>query len=242
MYELAKTDTISFHFVNGPIETPAATGVAKQYKGPYYRFLDSRLLHPTQVKFEAKPISRQTQSPEDHCRHLREMGGRGVGSSTACDFVQQYAEYHDGGPYDGILGFSEGASVAAKLILRQSTEKSQCPFKFAIFVCAIPVFRLDEDILLADETDERIQIPTAHIVGSKDVFQLASKSLYNLCHQPSASIFEHSGTHTIPWDPMSTRAIAKEIRSVVERSCSGPSTYEEDTLLGNGIKAQRSML
>ena len=170
------------------------------------------------------------------------MGARGVGSSTACDFVQQYAEHHGGGPFDGILGFSEGALIAANLILRQSTEKSQCLFRFAIFVCAVPTFRPDEDLLLADETNERIQIPTAHIVGAKDLVQLASKTLYNLCHQPLASIFEQSGTHTIPWDPVSTQGTAKQIRSVVERSCSVPSTYEEDPLLGDGIKAQSGML
>lgn len=224
MYELAKTDKVQFHFVNGPIEAPAAIGVAEQYEGPYYRFFDSGAPHITQMTGVAKSLSRQAKSPEDYGRGLREKGMTDVGSSTACDFVQRQVEQQDGNPFDGILGFSEGASVAASLIFRQYAEKRASSFKFAIFICGVPPFRSDSNgIMLADETAERISIPTAHIVGSKDLGYLGSKVLYSLCHQPSASIFDHRGGHTIPWDLASTQGIAKEIRLVVERSRSVPS-------------------
>lgn len=217
MYELAKTDKVQFHFVNGPTEAPPAIGVAEQYEGPYYRFFDSAAPHITQLTGVAKSLSRQSTSPEDYGRGLRENGMTDVQSSTACDFVQQQVEQQDEEPYDGVLGFSEGASVAANLIFRHCAEKGLSPFKFAIFICGVPPFRSDSnDIMLADETTERINIPTAHIVGSKDPGYQASKALYNLCHQPSASIFDHRGVHTIPWDLASTQGIAKEIRLVVE--------------------------
>ena len=142
-----------------------------------------------------------------------------VGSSRACDFLQLYAEQHDDAPFDGVLGFSEGASVAASLILPQSRRKQTIPFKFAIFICAIPPYRSDrDDIMLADETDECVEIPTAHIVGSKDPVYQGSRTLSDLCHQPSASIYDHGGAHEIPWNLESTQGIAKEIRSVGERS------------------------
>ena len=143
-----------------------------------------------------------------------------MGLSRACDFVQQYVEQHDGDPFDGVLGFSEGASIAASLILRQRREKGTSLFKFAIFICCtVPPLRSDrKEILLADETSERIDIPTAHIVGSKDPGYQGGRAVYNLCNQSSASIFDHGGSHTIPWDLASTRGIAKEIRAVTERS------------------------
>lgn len=222
-YELAKTDKVQFHFMNGPVEAKAAIGVAEHYEGPYYRFLDSDAPHPTQIAGVAKSLSRQATTAEDYGRGFREKGMTDAESSRACDFLQQYVEQHDGDPFDGILGFSEGASVAASLILRQCAEKRTSPFKFAIFICAIPPFRSDGNgIMLADETGERINIPTAHIVGSRDPGYQGSRVLYNLCRHSCASIFDHCGAHTIPWDLTSTQGIAKEILSIMKSSSSVP--------------------
>ena len=218
-YELAKTENAEFYFVNGPIEAPAATGVAEQFEGPYYRFLDSGAPDITQMTGTVKSFLQQARSPEDYGRRFREIGMSKVGSSRACDFLQHYVEQHDDAPFDGVLGFSEGASIAASLILRQSRGKQTIPFKFAVFICAIPPYQSDrDDIMLADETDERVDIHTAHIVGSKDPVNQGSRALYNLCHQPSASIIDHGGAHEIPWNLASTQRIAEEIRSVGERS------------------------
>lgn len=225
MYELSKTDNVQLKFVNGQVEAPPAMGVAAQYEGPYYRFFGKDVPHHTQLVGVAKALSRQVISPEDYARGWREKGMTDRGSSNAaCDYLQQYIEQHDGDPFDGVLGFSEGASIAANLIFRQSVEKWTSPFQFAIFICGFPPFQMNgSSIMLADETAERINIPTAHIVGSKDPVSHASRALYNLCHQPSASIFEHGGAHTIPWDLATTQRIAKEIRSLVERSQPKPS-------------------
>lgn len=209
-----------FHFVNGPNEARAATGIAEQFKGPYYRFFDSSAPYIFQTTGASASFLWQAKSPEDFGRGLREVGLEDVGLSRACDFVQQYVEQHDGDPFDGVLGFSEGASIAASLILRHRREKGTSLFKFAIFICCpLPPLRSDrKDILLADETTERIDIPTAHIVGSKDPGYQGGRAVYNLCNQSSASIFDHGGSHTIPWDLASTRGIAKAIRAVTERS------------------------
>lgn len=219
-YELAKTVRPEFHFVNGPNEARAAPGIAEHYEGPYYRFLDSGAPHITQRTGVSESSLRQARSPEDFGRGLREFGLMDVGLSRACDFLQQYVEEHDGNSFDGVLGFSEGATVAASLIIRQCRKKGTSPFKFAVFICCtVPPLRSDRvDIMLADETGERIDIPTAHILGSKDPGYQGGMALYNLCNQSSASVFDHGGPHTIPWDLASTQRIAENIRSVFERS------------------------
>lgn len=231
-YELAKTVRAEFHFVNGPNEARAAIGIAEQFEGPYYRFFDSRAPYPPTTG-ASESFIRQAKSPEDFGRGLREVGLEDVGLSRACDFVQHHVEQHDGNPFDGVLGFSEGASIAASLILRQCREKGTSLFKFAAFICCIvPPLRSDrEDVLLADETAERIDIPTAHIVGSKDPGYQGGRALYNLCNQSSASIFDHGGPHTIPWDLASTRGIAKAIQSVGERSQSVSVASQEPSVL-----------
>lgn len=231
MYELAKTVRAEFHFVNGPHEAPAAPGIAEHYQGPYHGFLDSEALQKTprikQTTGASESLLRRDGSPEDFVRGLREVGLRDVGLPGACDFVQHYVEHHDGDPFDGVLGFSEGTTVAASLILRQSRNKVTSSFKFAIFICCtVPPLRSDGlDILLADETVERINIPTTHIIGSRDPGCQGGRALFNLCNQSSASIFDHRGSHTIPWDLASTRNIAREIRSVGERSQSVSIAY-----------------
>ncbi len=119
-YELSKTGDVQFHFVNGQIEAPAAIGVAEQYEGPYYRFFDEEAPHINQILALAESSSGRAASPEDWGRLMREYGMTDIGCSRPCDSLQQYIEQHDGDPFDGVLGFSEGASLAASLILRQS--------------------------------------------------------------------------------------------------------------------------
>ena len=217
-HKLSKNGNVQLHFVNGQIEAPAAIGVAEQYEGPYYRFFDKEAPHVKQSLGVAESSSGRAASPEDWGRLMREYGMTDIGCSRPCDSLQQYIEQHDGDPFDGVLGFSEGASLAASLILHQSAEQRTSPFKFAIFICGIPPCRWDrEGIMLADETVERITIPTAHIAGSKDPLYQGSRVLYNLCDEPSASISDHHGAPTIPWDLVSTQGITKEIRVAVQR-------------------------
>lgn len=219
MYELAKTEKVEFYFLNGPVEAPAATGIAEQYEGPYYRFFNNGAPHITQLTGTVESVFRQAKSPEDCGRSLRDVGLKDVGSSEACDFLQQYVVQHENAPFDGVLGFSEGGSIAASLILRQSRAKQSVSFKFAILICSLPPFRSDRvDIMLADEIEERVEVPTAHIVGRKDPIYLGSMAMYNLCNPTSASVFDHGGGHAIPWNLASTRRIAEEIRLVIKRS------------------------
>ena len=219
IYNLSKTDKVEFHFVNGPVETTADTGIAEQYEGPYYRFFDNEAPHVNQTLGVAQSHSRQAASPESFGRSMREHGVTDVTSLEACDFLQQYIEQPEGDPFDGVLGFSEGASVVASLVLRHFAERATSPFKFAIFICGLPPFRWDcKGLILPDEITQRINIPTAHIFGSKDPFCHASMILYKLCHQPSTSLFDHCGSHTIPWDLRSTQGITEQIRGVIERS------------------------
>lgn len=72
------------------------------------------------------------------------------------------------GPFDGIIGYSEGATVAATLLLHEQRrfETLGIPtmFKCALFFAGWPPMTPELDqIALADETDLTISIPTCHI-------------------------------------------------------------------------------
>ena len=139
-------------------------------------------------------------------------------SSQACDFVEQQVEQHPDGPFDGVLAFSEGCSVAASLMLRRATQAKTSLFNFALFFCAISAFHLDRPgAILADECPDRINVPTLHVVGARDPALLSSMTLYNLCNQESAALYDHGKGHTIPWGPH-TEKITSGFREVVRRA------------------------
>jgi len=120
--------------------------------------------------------------------------------------LRSYLSSH--GPFDGILGFSQGAGLAAMHIVREGmspVRQGDPPFKCAIFISSIAVpdptaFDLRGEIRFLDpEVDkELIQIPTVHIWGAKDELNQGSQVLKKLCVQSMASVFIHDGDHEIP--------------------------------------------
>jgi len=58
------------------------------------------------------------------------------------EFLEEFIE--DEGPFDGVIGFSNGAAVAATYLLQDAKRPSpQHPFKCAVFFCASLPFDLD---------------------------------------------------------------------------------------------------
>jgi Serine hydrolase (FSH1) len=84
----------------------------------------------------------------------------------ALDYLYQIME--EEGPFDGIIGYSEGATVAATLILHEQRrfeiEGREPMFKCALFFAGWPPMDPELNrIVLADESDLMITIPTCHI-------------------------------------------------------------------------------
>lgn len=84
----------------------------------------------------------------------------------ALDYLYQIMEKE--GPFDGIIGYSEGATIAATLILheqmRLETEGREPMFKCALFFAGWPPMNPELDrIVLADESDLTITIPSCHV-------------------------------------------------------------------------------
>lgn len=78
------------------------------------------------------------------------------------------------GPFDAIVGYSEGATMAATMLLYQQRRQrrwgpaAEPLFKYAVFFAGWPP--LDprtHDMVLSDESEERIETRTLHI-GKKE--------------------------------------------------------------------------
>jgi len=75
------------------------------------------------------------------------------------------------GPFDGIVGYSEGATIAGTLLLHEQLlqeKHGRTPmFKFALFFGGWPPMKPTLDgIVLADESELMIDVPTCHISKS----------------------------------------------------------------------------
>ena len=206
---------VDFHYINGPIETGPATGIAEMYEGPYYKFHDADV---NVAAVLARDVESKSDSAEDWCRAWHSMGPVVMSAAEARKFLENELQKHPPGFFDGVLGFSEGASLAAGFMMSESYKKDAAgALRFAIFICALPPCIGEKGgLLLADEVDDRIDIPTAHIFGSKDPVYKGSLALYNLCNKAKASAFKHEAGHTIPWSPAATEGIVTAITAAIK--------------------------
>ncbi|KAI0015068.1 serine hydrolase-domain-containing protein [Xylariomycetidae sp. FL0641] len=132
------------------------------------------------------------------------------------------------GPFDGVMGFSQGAALAASLIVhkmrkasRTERQRQRPVFRFAVFFCGgIPYDASTQPLRpLSFEADgPLIDIPTAHIWGANDqLYPSFGVVLSSLCRPDRKTDFIHPGGHEVPGPKdldavlMSTRAINRAI-------------------------------
>ena len=74
----------------------------------------------------------------------------------------------------GVIGYSEGACIAASVILDEMNraEKEGRPrqIKCGMFITGWPPISPDEKAILADESELRLDVPTLHLVGANGMF------------------------------------------------------------------------
>ena len=125
------------------------------------------------------------------------------------------------GPFDGVIGFSEGGSLAATVLVEDQDNArkglSHNSLRCGIFFNAYPPFTSDgKKLMLSDEFGQPIQAPTLHVLSGSDSFFYASRALSQLCSQEQCTIYEHSEGHAIPWKPVVARPLGAEIKRFLE--------------------------
>ncbi|MCJ1329254.1 hypothetical protein MMC10_005933 [Thelotrema lepadinum] len=168
-------------------------------------------------------------------------------SSESCAFVLDDLESYleEEGPFDGVWGFSEGACLAAMLLIRQRRrheERARAlghsappPFKplvrCAVFFSAptppdpMALGRVDKEREPLDpkSAGEPIRIPTAHIWGKEDRKFIGS-GMTKLCQTDGRRVFIHGRGHEIPngRDPWSLNATLEAISKTIEAASQSP--------------------
>ncbi|KAJ5893875.1 hypothetical protein N7495_005566 [Penicillium taxi] len=215
--ELQADSNISFHFTQGsnPVNMP------RQFEGftgppPNFTFIECDLEANARIMSAIDARG----DPEDTMRIWQaspgSYGGRDI-TPVLSRLLEQIDQDND---IEGIIGYSEGAGVAASLIVEESKRMElfgRIPrLKSAIFIAGLPPMDSGTGrFLLRDEVGYLIKIPTCHIVGTQDTMICGAMALYNVCDCDTADLFDHGGGHSIPRDSQTLKELATTIQSMI---------------------------
>ena len=158
--------------------------------------------------------------------------------------VLQKTLKEEGEPFVGVLGFSQGARLAAGIMLEQQ-EKGQVEghnFRFAVCVNATyPALilaeessstsrpTLDAELTEWDEIyDLRIHLPSVHVHGNQDPYVRGSRLLARCFDPQTAKVFEFDNGHHLPTSASDTEQVAEEILRIYRGQESKGESHEDE--------------
>ena len=108
-------------------------------------------------------------------------------------YIAEYCNKH--GPFDGVYGFSQGASIitnfSAYSIWKDRFKMKTCPWKFAMLACGGANHHITIPRTMT------ISIPSFHIFGKKDAYLNNSKQIADYWNQSTRVIETKGGGHEI---------------------------------------------
>ncbi|GLI79439.1 hypothetical protein PoHVEF18_007774 [Penicillium ochrochloron] len=126
------------------------------------------------------------------------------------------------GEWVGVLGFSQGAKLAASLLYRQqrTPSLSKTNFRFGILLAgSAPLATLDPDYDLYP--GPALSIPTIHMHGLHDPGLHRHRQLYASCRRDTAKLLEWDGHHRLPIKTKDLLPLAQQIRELAEDTDAG---------------------
>lgn len=210
--------------------------------GPHYRWADDGGAAEDSMISRVRTIP-DGQNPEDVMRDL--VGDHKV---TWLNFEEVMKYLYDTMESDpkiqGVIGYSEGASIAATLILDEERRSRATgrprQLKCAMFVTGWPPMHPVDGALLADESDTVIDVPTLHVIGANgmifdpvrlwspctlliisrhiDPFRHGAYALYNVCDPDTAVFFDTGKGHTIPRSGLVIHELGDAVRGLIDRA------------------------
>lgn len=192
MRNLSKDNTAEFHFLEGEVDSVPGPGIEDHFDGPFYSY----------YKFP-RSFTDDDKSMLDAYQVLS-------------DFIQ------DEGPFDGVVGFSHGGTLASGFLIHHAKTQARAPppFRCAIFLNSLPPFRMNdgEEPVVDEDLSGYISIPTVSIAGSADFAFKYSVALHNLCKSDNSELIIHKGGHDIPRDDKTVSKMAKAIRNLAREA------------------------
>lgn len=128
---------------------------------------------------------------------------------STLDYLRQYVI--DNGPFEGLIGFSQGAGVGGYLmtdfnVILNLTPEQQPPFKFFI---SFSGFKFQPPKYQSQYANHPISVSSLHVQGELDTVTESDKvqGLYEACTPETRTFMSHSGGHYVP----NARGFSKKI-------------------------------
>ncbi|KGQ12280.1 hypothetical protein BBAD15_g1975 [Beauveria bassiana D1-5] len=189
--KLEKAGDVAFKFVDGqfPVNPPEGFG---DYFGPppYYRNIDFDGVDGLARLVNTLRANTEGESYEDTLRALLKGDGAIPGEETIAKTFDRITQYLD-----------EDAEI-----------------DYGIFFAGWPPSKVEDGkvkAVLADECEDMIDVPTCHIVGSLDPYLYGAMSLYGVCNEDNATLFDHGKGHTVPRDNTTIEELVASIRKTI---------------------------
>jgi predicted esterase len=97
------------------------------------------------------------------------------------------------GPYDGVLAFSQGATMAALISLL--SHEDSLPWHFAVLIAG---FEPADETVLAKIPSSPSALPTMHVSGATDLSVPKAQTVLLASRFCSPEMYEHPGGYSIP--------------------------------------------
>ena len=230
MKKLSDDESITFHFVQGYLEWQPPQWLTPALEDPpRLRFFqwDENLLDYgahvekhgiTQLKnfiWGTDTVEEKRKEDKPRSTPYTDFPPEPWSVSVALEYLHNIME--DEGPFHGIIGVSEGACVAATLLVEDiqacKAKQTKSDFRCGLFYIGTPAWSADGmRAILPDEDGQVIDIPTCHVMGVRDVFKVGAELLRGICDEDRALIISDPGGHRIPQDAPTNEQIADWIR------------------------------
>ena len=205
MNELESDGAATIHFIHGLHEAKPPPGFEEFFGGPpFYRWMeeskDPELVDGLE-KIRDFPVG---ASPEDTIRLFNPLGATAgaalaVTANQALEHLKEVIREH--GPFEGIIGYSEGALIGTTLVMKEQEYREQGEynntFKLGMFFGGWPPLQPDlTKMILCDETDVQMPISTIHVskcfptyLRAVDLWRRCTADVGRSCSLTTASWF-----------------------------------------------------
>lgn len=139
------------------------------------------------------------------------------------------------GPWVGLLGFSQGARVAASLLMRQqrhnqnmsssqgqnscASEISSLGYRFAVLIAGSgPLIDMCVGCDNTRPKSDLLQLPTIHVHGLRDPGIEMHRDLLHCCLSSTVRLVEWDGDHRVPLTTTDVSKVVAEIYDVASES------------------------
>ena len=145
-------------------------------------------------------------SKPDRSYYALEKTGCCLGFEASVETVRK--AFEDDGPFDGVLGFSQGAAFVPILgVMRQKEPDGPIQFRFAILVAAFKSLVSPHSDYYS--TSSPLDVPSFHVIGATDAVIPAQVSEELAASCTDATVYRHDGGHYIPASGQLKAALAE---------------------------------